>query len=55
MAWIQTSSAATSRLYVADLDAEITFNENGTAQVSEEVAAALIDRYDTIERYESDS
>lgn len=53
MAWIKNTNDATSRLYDADLDVDVEFSSNGTAQVSEDVAAELIDRYDAIEAHET--
>jgi len=47
--WIQTSHTGTDRLYDADvMDEPVEFSENGTAQVTESVGQALIDKYDTI-------
>lgn len=54
MAWIKNTNESTTRLYDAELDVDVDFNANGTAQVSDETAAALCDRYEAIEPYESD-
>lgn len=54
MVWIHNQNEATSRLYDADLDEEIQFSSNGKAQVSEDVAAQLADRYEAISVAESD-
>lgn len=54
MPWIETTNPATRRLFNEDVvDEPVTFNENGTAQVSADVAEALCDHYDTIRPYEA--
>ena len=52
--WIKNTQEATSRLYDAELDVGISFNENGTAQVADDVGAELIDHYNAIEVHETD-
>jgi len=61
--WIINTNSATRRLFNRDLtdddepllDDPVEFNDNGTAQVSQEVGEALVDHYDTIERYDADN
>lgn len=48
--WIRITNSATTRLYNEDLmDEPVSFNENGTAQVSREVGEAMVAHYDVIE------
>ena len=50
MVWIKNTNTSTNRHYNADLmDEPVEYSENGTAQVSEEVAEQLVTEYDTIE------
>jgi len=45
--WIETEGN-TKRLQTPETDGFVAFSENGTAQVSEEVGEALIEKYDAI-------
>lgn len=50
MVWIKNTNTSTNRHYNADLmDEPVEYSENGTAQVSEEVAERLIEHYEQIE------
>jgi len=49
MVWITTQSNSLQRLYNAELmDSPVAFNQNGTAQVEEDVGEALVDHYENI-------
>jgi len=50
--WIETDRETLVRLSTPEIDEVVEFSENGTAQVSEEVAIALIDEYDCINELE---
>jgi hypothetical protein len=53
--WIINDNAATSRIYNDDVvDAPVSFNENGTAQVADDVGEALVANYDAIRPYEAE-
>lgn len=62
--WIKNTNSATRRLFNTDitdddgeplLDEPVEFASNGTAQVTQEVGAALVDHYDDIEHKETDT
>ena len=53
--WIKTDRDGTARLYDAEIDVAVSFSDNGTAQVTDDVGAQLIDRYDAIAAHDSDS
>jgi hypothetical protein len=51
--WIYNTNTATRRLFNDDImDNPVEFNDTGTAQVPENVAAAMCDHYETIQRKE---
>ena len=51
--WIYNTNTATRRLFNDDImDNPVEFNDTGTAQVPETVAAAMCDHYETIRRKE---
>lgn len=53
--WIKIENPATERLYDEDvMDEPVSFNDNGTVQVDEELAERLIDHYDGIVEYEKE-
>lgn len=55
--WIETDCKATSRL-TQRLDNEfvtVEFSDNGTAQVADDVGETLIERYETISEYKSET
>lgn len=50
--WIQTN-AATVALHDTEItDEPVDFSSNGTAQVSQDVGEALIEKYDAITTYD---
>lgn len=61
--WIKNDNEATQSLYTEDItdeedeplmDSPVEFNSNGTANISEELAEALVERYDEIRHYDAD-
>lgn len=53
--WIINENEATRRHYNEELmDEPVEYNENGTAQVAEEVGEALCEHYDSIRPYEAE-
>lgn len=53
--WIKTENTATKRLYNEDLmDDPVSFFENGTTQVTEELGETLCSHYETISPHNQD-
>jgi len=53
--WIRCTNEATERLKSPEMDDPVSFNDNGTAQVSEDVGEQLIKRLNDIERYDKET
>lgn len=52
---IQIDNDATTRLFNDDvMDEPISFDENGTAEIPDDVGEALVDHYDAIRPHEAD-
>jgi hypothetical protein len=47
--WIQHQNKNCKALKTPEIDELVTFNDNGTAQVNEDTAQALINNYEQIE------
>lgn len=54
--WIKTSLERRVAFYDSEvMDERVEWSENGTAKVKSEVGEALIEKYDHIEEYETES
>ena len=53
--WIRCTNEATERLKSPEMDEPVSFNDNGTAQVSGDVGEQLIERLNDIERYDKET
>jgi hypothetical protein len=49
--WIQSDRQNLVRMNIPEIDDAVDFNDNGTAQVPEDVGAQLIKQFDTIHEY----
>lgn len=51
--WIKNEADSTE-LKLPFMDESVSFNDNGTAQVSEDVGEQLVETLDAIQRYDND-